>query len=110
MGKDKTKYTSQYIDNISFNDPLQLKETLIYGTDGTNAIAADLKVPAAMKISVRGDNTYVAKAPVGTAVSASSWQAKKVAVSANGDTLITWADGNVLYDNAATDLTGLTYN
>ena len=57
-----------------------------------------------------GDVVYVCSAPVGSSVSASVWQVKKV--DATTGVVITWADGDAEYDNVATDLAtvaGLTY-
>ena len=62
----------------------------------------------AIKVTVDGDNTYVAYAPIGTAQASALWQAFKVAVSGE-TTTITWADGDALYNNIASDLTSLTY-
>lgn len=108
MGVDKTKYTSQYIDNISFNDSLQIKETLNYEFDG-NGITAKPSSLVAKKITVSGSDTYVACAPVGTAQATAGWQVKKINVT-GGDTVITWADGNTNFDNSAVDLTALDYS
>ena len=61
-----------------------------------------------LKVTVSGNDTYVAKATVGTAQSSAYWQAKKI--SDDGTTLtIKWADGNDRFDNVATNLTTLTY-
>ena len=61
----------------------------------------------AMKITVDGNITYIAKASPGTSLSSPSWQVKKVDETTG--TVITWADANANYDNIATDLTTLTY-
>lgn len=63
----------------------------------------------AKKITVDGDDTYVAIAPIGTAQATAGWQARKIAISGN-DTTITWADGDASFNNVATDLTLLSYS
>ena len=61
------------------------------------------------KVTVDGADTYVALALAGTAEATPEWRAYKVTVSGD-DTTITWADGNTLCDNVATDLTALSYS
>jgi len=63
----------------------------------------------AQKVTVVGDVTYSASAIVGSLEASAVWQAQKVTVSGS-DTTVTWADGDTLYDNVATDLTALTYS
>lgn len=62
----------------------------------------------AKKITVSGANTYIASAVVGSAQASAVWQIKKITVS-GVDTIITWCDGDQLFNNVATDLTTLTY-
>ena len=62
----------------------------------------------AQKITVSGNNTYVAIAVIGTSQSSANWQAKKITVSGS-DTVITWAGGG-LFNQIATDLTVLVYS
>lgn len=65
-------------------------------------------VPYATKITESGTTTYVAKAVVGTAQATAAWQVMKIDESSG--MVITWADGDVLFDNVATDLTALSYS
>lgn len=60
------------------------------------------------KITVVGDLIYFAKARIGSAESSSVWQAKLIDTT-GGNIRITWADGDDLFNNVATDLTVLTY-
>lgn len=64
----------------------------------------------AMKIVESGDLTYICTAAPGTALATAKWQCKLIDESTAGTTLITWADGNLNFDNVATDPTGLTYS
>lgn len=80
-----------------------------YGFDGTNTQAEPAKAMAT-KITTVGDVTYVGKAAPGTAQSTAKWQCKKIDSSVSGTIVITWADGDVEFDNVATDLTALTYS
>lgn len=68
------------------------------------------KAEYAQKITVSGSITYIGKAAPGTAQATAAWQAKKIDESVAGTTVITWANGDALFDNVATDLTALTYS
>jgi len=61
----------------------------------------------ATKVTVVGTITYVANAPAGSLQASAVWKCKKVDETTG--IVITWADGNELYDNVATNLTTLTY-
>lgn len=61
----------------------------------------------ATKVTVVGSVTYVGNAPAGTLQATAGWKCKKIDETTG--IVITWADGNELYDNIATDLTALTY-
>lgn len=65
-------------------------------------------VEMAMKVTTSGSITYMGVAKPGTAQSSALWQARKI--DSTTDTVITWADGDTLFDNVATDLTSLTYS
>ena len=115
---NETKRISQYIDNASYNEDLEINENLVYGYDGTAARAiktnADGKLQTtdnnqAVKVTESGSFTYIAVAPIGTAQATAGWQAYRVEVS-GANTIITWADGNDNFDNVATDLTTLSYS
>ena len=91
----KIKYSSQEIDNMSFDETYKLPVGQIFET------------PKAVKVTVSGTTTYVAEAPVGSAEGDAVWRAQKIDESS--DTIITWADsGN--YTQVATDLTALSYS
>lgn len=64
----------------------------------------------AFKVTEDGDYTYIALAPPGTDQSAEAWKAMRVDSSVEGDTVITYADGDTDFDNVATDLTALSYS
>lgn len=61
-----------------------------------------------VKWTVVGDITYFAKAAAGSDEANPVWQCFKLDESSGGK--ITWADGNSLYNNIATDLTSLIYS
>lgn len=46
---------------------------------------------------------YICKANIGVSLSASAWQIQRIEFSGNS-IIRTWADGNALFDNVATDL------
>jgi hypothetical protein len=99
-------YDPQEIDNLEHDPDLHLKKVMNYEQDGISALAPISKTTA-RKITISGDNTYVAIAPVGSLQTDAVWQAKKIAVS-GADTTITWA-GSGGFNQIATDLTSLTY-
>ena len=76
--------------------------------DKQDDIIANINSEYAQKITVSGNNTYVAIAPIGTLQSSANWQAKKITIS-GFDTVIAWAGGG-LFNQIATDLTGLSYS
>ncbi len=77
--------------------------------DGSGNIPTS-KAEYAQKITVSGSITYIGKAAPGTAQATAAWQAKKIDESVAGTTVITWANGDALFNNVATDLTALTYS
>ena len=52
---------------------------------------------------------YLGIAAPGTAESAALWQIRKLVFTAGGNITITWADGDVDYNNIWNDRAGLTY-
>lgn len=62
----------------------------------------------ALKMTVSGAITYIAKAPVGSDQADAVWQVQKLDESSG--LVITWADGDEDFDNIATDLTSLSYS
>lgn len=64
----------------------------------------------AQKITVDGDYTYIAIAPIGTAQTDAKWQVKRIDTSVAGTTVFTWADGDDSFNNVASDLTALSYS
>ncbi|MAH44652.1 hypothetical protein CMI37_02435 [Candidatus Pacearchaeota archaeon] len=85
--------TQKYVGQISANN---LQE-IISLTEGKALIT-----------EVSGGTTYIGKAPPGSVTSAARWQIGRVVV-AGGTTTITWADGNITYDNVWDDRATLTY-
>lgn len=89
------------------------------GTGVTNAVGTPIN-PAteekqdalignyALKMTVSGAVTYIAKAPIGSSQASAVWQAKRI--DETSGMVITWADGNDSFDNVATDLTSLSYS
>jgi hypothetical protein len=62
----------------------------------------------AKKITTVGDISYTGQALPGASQLQPVWQCFKVELSGD-DTVLTWADGNINFDNVAMDLTALTY-
>lgn len=78
------------------------------GVDGSDNLQRPIAPCLATKITESGSITYVAKAAPGTAQATAKWQCMKIDETTG--MVITWADGNSNFDNAATDLTSLTYS
>lgn len=76
------------------------------GGGGTAGAAGDA---LAILIQEVGSVTYIAKAAPGSLVASAVWQAMKIDESTSPAT-ITWANGNGLFDNVASDLTALSYS
>lgn len=105
---DIRKYTSQYIDNLSFDETYQESTVLPVETDGTNLLRKQSAL-VAKKITVSGSSVYIGTAPIGTTEVTAGWQCKKI-TTVGGTTTITWADGDAEFNNQATDLTSLSYS
>ena len=103
----KIKFSSQEIDNLSFDTELHTKVSQVVGFDGTNLQRGNAE-NMARKITESGTTTYVAYATPGASQSSAVWQAFKIDESTG--LVITYADGNANFDNTATDLTALTYS
>ena len=63
----------------------------------------------ATQIDEVGSVTYVGKAAIGSATSASVWQIMKIDESGDPELVITWADGNDNFDNVWDNRLSLTY-
>lgn len=103
----KIKYSVQEMFNMCLDTLFNILQFEPVEYDGANLKrkTSDL---VATKVTVDGDVTYVAKAPVGTAQSAEAWQCKKIDETTG--VVITWADGDSDFNNIATDLTALDYS
>lgn len=62
----------------------------------------------AVRTETSGSVTYVGKAEVGSASSSAKWQIQKI--DETSGTVITWADGNALFDNIWDDRATLSYS
>ena len=104
---DKIVYSSQEIDNLSFDTDFLTKVFQQVGYDGQNVQRSNAD-SLAIKLTEDGAITYIAVAAPGTAQSTEKWQVRKV--DETSGTIVTWADGNSDFDNTATDLTALSYS
>ena len=94
-------------EHLNVGNGKGVKRISEFKSDGVNLLQ-ETSNQVAKKITVSGGNTYVATAPIGTAQSAAAWQVKCINVT-GGDTVITWCDGDALFNNVATDLSILSY-
>lgn len=120
MPKSNTKYTSQHIDNQSFDEGLQVRVTELIGADGVlknpateekqDEIIASLGGGVRIKkIDEALPYTYIGEANVGTATSAASWRIKRVDDTSDPDSTILYA-GTGAFDQVWDNRTSLTYN
>ena len=102
-----TKYTSQNIDNLSFDDTYKVKVVLPLELNPAGTV--DIKVTGnlALKYVVSGTIVYVGEAAIGSATSAALWRVFKFD-SSTGQ--ITWADGNASFDNVYDNYASLSYS
>lgn len=108
MPKSNTKYTSQHIDNQSFNDSLQVAQVLPLEYDPSGSVSVKVTGNLAVKIVESGTTTYVGKAAIGSATSSAVWQVQKIDESSG--TIVTWADGNDEFDNVFDNYASLSYS
>ena len=119
MSIPKTKHTTQYIENMSFDDDYKKKATtlLTENTEGTalttqKAIATEAKQDEilglqANRILIDGNYIYEGNAEIGSATSSAVWQISrfdKVNLTTE------WADGNSNYDNVFDNVTSLNFS
>lgn len=105
----KKEYSLPAIFNLSFDPELQ---TLVFqqaGFDGTSNPQRMIGQSMALKMVESGGYTYIGIAAPGTSQSDAKWQCKRIDETTAGTTIITWADGNVNFDNTANNITSLTY-
>jgi hypothetical protein len=57
-----------------------------------------------------GSITYLGLAAPGTSLDSAAWQCRKIDASLPGTTHITWADGDDLFNNVASNITSLSYS
>lgn len=99
-------YSEQRISNNSFDKEFQTSVVQPLGYDGANLQRANAD-NLAVKITSSGTATYIGQSAPGTAEATTKWQCMKYDTSTGK---LTYADGNANFDNAATDLTALTYS
>lgn len=108
MPKTNIKYTSQHIDNQSFNDTYQVAQSLPLEYDPAGAVKVKVTGNLAVKIVESGTTTYVGRAAIGSATSSAVWQVQKIDESSG--TIVTWADGNDNFDNIFDNYASLSYS
>lgn len=60
------------------------------------------------KVTISGNYTYIAKAPIGTAQATAGWQVKRIDVTSG--VVILWANHSNSFSNVATNLETITYD
>ena len=104
-----TKYSSQAMDNWSFDEDFKQNAVEVLGSDGQYLWRMDSDSMATIIQEDGNGNTYIAKASPGSDKAQPVWKCQKIDESQAGFTIITWADGDPLFNNIATNLPSLTY-
>lgn len=91
-----TKYTSQYIDNMSFDDTYKVRVALPLELDPSGTVKLKVTDNLALKFIVDGTKTYVGEATIGSLTSGALW---RVFMFDSSTGQIKWADGNENFDN-----------
>ena len=89
------------------DDVYDTKKVSLFEYDPSGNLKRTVVKNLAVKIAVTGLITYIGKASIGSATSATAWQIKKID-EASGVS-ITWADGNDNFDNVWDNHSSLTY-
>lgn len=109
-GISKTKYTSQYIDNMSFDDTYKEATVLPVEMDPSGTLVRKVSDTLATRWAAKaGDSTiiYVGEATAGSASGDSVWRIFE-ADTTNGT--IKYADGNTNFDNEFDNRESLNYS
>lgn len=108
---NKTAYTTQYMDNWSFDDTYKQNTVETLGYDGQtlqriNASNLSLRV----EYDGSSNPIYIGTSAVGSLNSESKWQIKKLTFDGSGNcTAIQYADGNPNFDNVWDNRASGTY-
>lgn len=113
-----TNNTEQELSNLSWDKDFNVAVVEMLGYDSStsslrrvivdpNGAFATATSNLAVKMTISGTSTYIAKAAPASTQASAVWQVKKI--DSSSGIIITWADGNANFDNVATDLTSLTY-
>jgi len=103
--KAQSKYSEQYILNDIYEVLLHAIGVYSVGWNGQQGEVQTAN-SLALKYVIDGTDVYVGQAAPGTPLASALWQAFKFT---GADGTITWADGDGLFNNVATDLTALSY-
>lgn len=77
--------------------------------ESTNPVREGRAIQTATSSSAGVDTTYVGKAETGTDTAEAIWSIQKIVENKDG-VIVTWADGNDLFDNVWNDVTTLSYS
>lgn len=109
MSDYPTKKSEQQVLNEVYDEGSKTLKVVSGEYDGSE-LQNPVSSQVATKIVESGSYVYVCIAPIGTPQATAGWQCKKIDQSTAGTTVITWADGDALFNNIATDPTALTYS
>ena len=69
---------------------------------GRGIVTVEPEINEAIVVYESGDDLYVCKAPIGSALASEVWQVRHIDTSSG--VVVKYADGDDFYDNAATNL------
>lgn len=107
MAKTNSKYTSQHIDNQSFNDTYQVAQTLPLEYDPSGAVRLKVTEDLTTRWEVSGSYIYLGEAAVDSATSDAVWRVQRIDTSTGQ---ILFADGDPSFDNIYDNRASLSYS
>ena len=102
---DIVKRTSQYIDNLSFDETYEEATVLTVEEDPNGTLKRKVTEDLTSRIYTAGGYTYIAEATPGSLTSVAVWRMSRIDSSGNE----LYADSNANFDNVADDYVSLTY-
>lgn len=107
MPKSNTKYTSQHIDNQSFNDTYQVAQSLPLEYDPSGGVKMKTTEDLSLRWEVSGSYVYLGEAAPSSAEGSAVWRIQRITTSTGK---IEYADGNSEFDNVWSNRASLSYS
>lgn len=120
--KSKTKYTTQHIENVSFDEVYEMAGRTLWAFDPVNEVLRRVRVDnlgnlmiserrMTVAIEYSGDNAiYIGEAAMGSGKDEAAWRIKKMTYSGDKITDVQWASGNDNYEHIWDNRASLSYS